>query len=100
MLDIKKLQKEVFQNKVNKWFNTTNVTEEISNIHAEVSELYDAWRKKLPDLGEEMADVVIFVLWLAEMLDIDVEDELKKKIKKNKNRVYKNIDWVLTRMTD
>lgn len=100
MVDIKKLQKRIFQNKINKWFNTTSVTEEVSNIHAEVSELYDAWRKKLPDLGEEMADVVIFVLWLAEMLGIDAEKELLKKVEKNEKRVYKNINWVLTRMTD
>jgi NTP pyrophosphatase (non-canonical NTP hydrolase) len=98
MLDLKKLQKIIYQNKLDKWFNVENVYQEFCYIEEELSEAYRAYRKKLPDVWEELADVVIYLLWLAEMLWIDFENELIKKVEKNKNREYKVINWVLTRI--
>ena len=57
-------------------------------------EAYSAWLKKKDDLGEELADVVIFLMGISEILRLDLGEEIKNKIEKNKTRVYKNIDGV------
>ena len=49
------------------------------------------------DLGEELADVAIYLLGLSEILNIDLEDEILKKVYKNSKREYKVIDGVNTR---
>ena len=97
MTDLKKLQKEIYQNKVNKWFNITDINKEFCLTYGEVAEAYEAWRKKKDDLGEELADVAIYLLGLSEILNIDLEDEILKKVYKNSKREYKVIDGVNTR---
>ncbi len=97
MNSIKELQKQVYDNKIKKNFNIIDVDNEFLLMYGEVSEAYEAYRKKLPDLGEELADIVIYVLGLSEILKIDLEKEVTDKIKKNKDREYKIIDGVLTR---
>ena len=76
MTDLKKLQKEIYQNKVNKGFNITDINKEFCLTYGEVAEAYEAWRKKKDDLGEELADVAIYLLGLSEILNIDLEDEI------------------------
>ena len=98
MVDLKKLQKEIYQNKVDKGFNVTDVNKEFCLTYGEVAEAYDAWKKKKDDLGEELADVAIFLLGLSEILGIDLEDEILKKVDKNSKREYKVIDGVTTRI--
>ena len=46
MVDLKDLQKQVYENKVNKGFNTTDVPKEFCNLYGEVGEADDAYRKK------------------------------------------------------
>ena len=99
-MDLKKTQKEVYQNKVDKGFNITNVEEEFCQIYGEVAEAFEAYRKKQDDVGEELADVTIYILGLAEILGVDLADEIEKKIQKNKNREYKTINGVNTRVKD
>ncbi len=100
MIDLRKIQKEVFQNKLNKGFNTTDVNKEFCFTYGELSEAYDAYRKKKDDLGEEIADVAIYLMGLSEMLGFDLEDEIMKKIEKNYKRKYKNINGVNTRIEE
>lgn len=88
MIDIKSLQEEIMNNKVSKGFNTTDIPLEFMLLTGEVSEAFDAWRKKKSDLGEEIADVMIYLLGLSKMLDINLEDELVAKIEKNRERKY------------
>ncbi len=97
MIDLKKLQKAVYDNKVKKGFNITDIYKEFCLIHEEVSEACRAHYKKLPDVGEELADVAIYLLGLSEILGIDLEDEIVKKIDKNKKREYQRINGVVTR---
>lgn len=99
-MDLKKLQKEVFENKLNKGFNTTDINKEFCYLYAEVAEAYDAYRKGKSDLGEELADVAIFLLGLSEMLGKDLEQEILNKKAKNEKRVYKNIDCRNVRISD
>ena len=100
MIDLKNLQKEIYQNKLNKGFNVTDINKEFCLTYGEVTEAYEAWRKKKDDLGEELADIAIYVLGLSEILNINLEDEIQKKVYKNAKREYKVIDGVNTRIKD
>lgn len=94
MIDFRQLQKDVYQNKVDKGFNVTDLNMEFCYAYGELGEAYSAWLKKKDDLGEELADVVIFLMGISEIVGLDLEEEIKHKIKKNKTRIYKNIDGV------
>lgn len=100
MIDLQKLQKEIFDNKIAKGFNTTDVNFEFVLTYGELSEAFDAYRKKLPDLGEELADVMIYLLGLSAILNINIEEEILKKVEKNKKQEYKKTNGVLTKMKD
>ena len=91
-MDLKKLQKEIYQNKVDKGFNTTDVNKEFCLLYGEVGEAYDAYRKGKDDLGEELADIAIYRLGLSEILGKDLEEEIKNKVQINKNRKYKDVN--------
>jgi NTP pyrophosphatase (non-canonical NTP hydrolase) len=52
-----------------------------------MAEAFDAWRKSREDLGEELADVAIYLLSLAEMTGVDLQDEIEAKMAKNAARV-------------
>ena len=91
-MDLKKLQKEIYQNKVDKGFNTTDVNKEFCLLYGEVGEAYDAYRKGKDDLGEELADIAIYLLGLSELLGKDLEEEIKNKVQINKNRKYKDVN--------
>lgn len=99
-MNMKKIQKDIWQNKVDKGFNTTDVNKEFCLLYGEVAEAHDAYRKKKDDLGEELADVAIYLMGLSEMLGFDLENEIMNKVAKNSKRVYKNIDGVNVRISD
>ena len=99
-MNMKEMQKEIWQNKVNKGFNTTDVNKEFCLLYGEVAEAYDAYRKKKDDLNEELADIAIYLMGLSEMLGFDLEDEITKKVNKNKKRIYKKVDGVNVRISD
>ena len=92
MIDLNELQKKIYQNKVDKKFNLTNIPQEFCYLHGEVSEAFDAWLKKkdTTEVAHELADVTIFTLGLAEILGINLEEALLQKIAINEKRVYVN----------
>ena len=100
MIDLKQLQKDIYKNKLNKGFNVTDTNKEFCLTYGEMAEAYEAWRKKQTDVGEEIADVVIYLLGLSEILNVDLETEILKKVNKNKHRQYKIIDGVNTRVKE
>ena len=79
-MDISSTQKVAWENKLVKGFNTTDVALEFGFLTAEVSEVFTAWRKGLPDLGEELADVFLYLTAVAEMNGLDLESEVTRKI--------------------
>ncbi len=99
-MNMKEVQKRIWQNKLDKEFNTTDVNKEFCLLYGEVAEAYDAWKKKKDDLNEELADIAIYLMGLSEMLGFDLSDEIEKKVSKNEKRVYKNIDGVNVRISD
>ena len=98
MENLRNIQKEIFDNKVKKGFNTTNVELEFCFTYGEITEAFEAYRKKSAAVGEELADVAIYLYGIAEILGFDLNNEILKKVDRNKNRVYKNVDGVNTRI--
>lgn len=98
MVDIKELQKKVYQNKVNHGFNVKDLNIEFCLAYGELAEAYSAWLKKKDDLGEELADVAIYLLGISEILGYDLEEEILKKMDKNSKRIYKTINGVLQKV--
>lgn len=96
----KKTQKDIWQNKINKGFNTTDVNKEFCLLYGEVAEAYDAWKNKKEDLNEDSADIAIYLMGLSEMLGFDLESEIQKKVEKNEKRVYKNVNGVNVRISE
>ena len=94
-MKMKETQKEIYQNKLDKGFNVTDVSKEFCLLYGEVAEAYDAWRKKKENVGEELADIAIYLMGLSEILGIDLESEIEKKVAVNRDRVYQLVDGVL-----
>lgn len=97
-MDTTELQKRVYQNKLNKGFNVTDVNKEFCLLYGEVGEAYEAWRKKKDNVGEELADIAIYLLGLAEIMGIDLGTEIDRKVVINENRKYEKINGVNTRI--
>ena len=89
MVNLKKLQKEVMRNKLEKGFNTTDIALEFCRAYEELSEAFSKHNRNQPGVAEEFADVMIFILGMCEKMGFNLEKELIKKIEKNKNRKYK-----------
>ena len=53
-MKINEMQKEIYQNKLNKGFNVTDVHEEFCLLYGEVAEAYDAWRKNKTTVGKRL----------------------------------------------
>jgi NTP pyrophosphatase (non-canonical NTP hydrolase) len=100
-LDISAVQRQAWDNKLAKGFNITDVALEFGLLTAEVGESFTAWRKRLPDFGEELADVLIYLAGLAEMTGIDLDAAVERKLAKNAMRSYETgHDGVLRRVQD
>lgn len=87
-MSLKEIQKEIIENKIRHGFNTTNIEQEFCYLYGEVAEAYEAYYKEKDTFPEELADVAIFLLGIAEIKGIDLESEITKKVNKNKTRTY------------
>jgi len=94
MKTIAEWQKEIHENAVNHgWYETgaRPIPEMLCLVHSEVSEALEAHRENDWDgFKEEMADVVIRMLDMAEYMCIDMEKEISKKHAKNIVRPYRH----------
>src|SRR3981081_2916251 len=88
-VDLRALQKEVMKNKLEKGFNTSDLALEFCRAYEELSEAFSKLNHREEGVGEELADVVIFLLGMCEILGIDLETELTQKIAKNRSRKYR-----------
>jgi NTP pyrophosphatase (non-canonical NTP hydrolase) len=97
-LDIRTAQEQVWKNKLRHGFNTTDVPIELCLLQGEVTEFFEAWRRRQDDVGEELADIAIYLLGLAEMVGIDLAGEVERKMSKNSRRQYQQRDGVLVKV--
>jgi len=89
-MEIKELQELILKQAKEKGFGTKpeeiNVSEKIALIHSEISEAFEAYRKKNIDgkdgFSEELGDAVQRILHLAGVFNIDIEKELILTLKK------------------
>jgi len=100
MVDLEQLQKRVYKNKVKQGFNVTDIFMEFCYTYGELSEACEAYLKKKGDLGEELADVVLYLLGIAEILGINLEKEILNKIEKNEKRQYIQKDGINIRISE
>ncbi|MDY6771379.1 MAG: nucleotide pyrophosphohydrolase [Candidatus Nanohaloarchaea archaeon] len=87
--EFKRLCEEVRATTEKKGFETSmdNFPEKIAMIHEEASEALSAWREDDTEhIPEELADIVIRVMDLAEGIDADLPQEILDKIEVNKDR--------------
>ncbi len=99
-MDLKEAQKQIYQNKVDKHWNVSDIEKELCLMQGEIAEFYEAYRKRLPTLGEELADVAIYLLGIAEILHVDLEAEIRRKMSVNQHRRYADVDGINTRISD
>jgi len=92
VVDLDELQKQIYQNKINKGFNTTDINKEFCYMYGEVGEAYEAYVKSYDkkELGKEFADIAIYLLGLCEILGFSLEKEILNKIEINEKRIYIN----------
>ena len=100
MIDLAALQKRVYANKLAKGFNVTDVFKEFCYTYGELSEACDAYMKKKNDLGEELADVALYLLGLSEILGVDLESEMLRKAEINEKRQYAQQNGVNVRIDE
>ena len=89
MTTFRDAQDRAWANKQAKRFNVTDVPLEFGLLYGEVAEAFDAWRKDRPSLGDELADVAIFLLGLAGMTGVDLGEAVEAKLAANEARVYR-----------
>lgn len=94
-MEIKEMQKKIYENKVKHNFNTTDVNMEFCLLYGEVGEAYEAWLKKHDNFAEELADVAIYLMGLSEIVGVDLGAEVEKKMKINSEREYVKVNGVL-----
>jgi NTP pyrophosphatase (non-canonical NTP hydrolase) len=100
-VDIGEVQRQAWQNKLAKGFSTADVALEFGLLTAEVSEAFTAWRRRQPDLGAELADVLIYLTCLAEMTGMDLSAEVERKLATHAAREYRRDgSGVLRRVED
>lgn len=70
------------------WHRGTTPLEQIALIASEIGEAANECRGKKPTdkLGDELADIILRTLGLAERLKIDMEDKIAHKMRKNEER--------------
>ena len=62
-------------------------------LYGEVGEAYRAYLSKTKeDFAEELADIAIYLLGLAEITGVDLEAEILRKMEKNRKRVYRALE--------
>ena len=96
-MNIKEMQKKVWDNKIKHGFDLTNVEREFCLMYGEMGEAYEAYIKKHDNLGEELADIAIYLMGLSSMVGLDLQDEIEKKMEINSKREYVMVNGVLVK---
>ncbi|MCT0165720.1 hypothetical protein EFM06_07190 [Lactobacillus helveticus] len=97
LIDTKKLQRDIIENKKKHNFNTTDIKFELLCLYGEVNELFQAWLKEdQENINEELADVAIFLLGIFEMLGSDIGEDIVKKVAINAKRKYVDGKKIIT----
>ena len=94
-MDMKEMQKAVYQNKLDKGFNVTDINLEFCLLYGEVAEAYEAWLKKTGTVGEELGAAGISVGGLSGLWGRDWQAESRGKSETTPRRHYEMKNGVL-----
>jgi NTP pyrophosphatase (non-canonical NTP hydrolase) len=97
----KDIQKQIYKTNCDNgwWEEHRSVPELLCLVHSEVSEALEAYRetqtpgtliKSIPGFAEELGDIIIRVMDMAEHFKIDLAKEILWKDVKNQKRGYKH----------
>lgn len=97
---IQDFQKYVKQLELERGFDNQTATQKGLLLGEEIGELFKAMRKheaqlrvdensQVHDIGDELADVFIYLCAIANRYDVDLEEAFRTKEEKNKTRVWK-----------
>jgi NTP pyrophosphatase (non-canonical NTP hydrolase) len=97
-MSLGELQKSVYENKVNRGFNVTDVGKEIILMTEELGELARAYKKsnKKPareidnrdEIIDAIGDLMAYCLGLCEMLGVDCKGVIENIIENNRSRTH------------
>lgn len=93
-MELDEIQKRAYANKIKHGFNTSDVNFEFCLMYGEMAEAYEAWLKKHDNVGEELADIGLYLVGLAEILGFSLHDEMVKKLQINEKREYVKVNGV------
>lgn len=96
-MELDEIQKRAYANKIKHGFNVSDVNFEFCLMYGEVAEAYEAWLKKHDNVGEELADIGLYLVGLAEILGVSLHDEMVKKLQINEKREYVKVNGVLVK---
>lgn len=82
-MELCSVQQVTWDNKVRKGYNLTDLPLEVCMLQEKAAAAFTAWRKGQGPLGEELADIVLYVASIAEMTGLDLDHEVTTKIEKN-----------------
>ena len=83
------IQEHIIANKVKHGWNTTDTNFEMLLAYHEMAELTTALLKRDQDnIAEELADVTIYLLGIAEIKGIDLAEAVNAKVAINDHRFY------------
>lgn len=98
MSDLNKLQKEIYRNKVDRGFNTTDIGKEIVLMTEELGELAKAYKNSdkkqageisnRDEIIDAVGDLMVYCLGLCEMLGVDSEKVLEEIVENNRRRTH------------
>lgn len=91
-MDLRAIQAAAVANKVVKVLNTTDVHLEFCLLTAEVGEAFTAWRRGEDGFDLELADIALFLVGLAGMTGVDIQDAVERKMRINEARRYRRDD--------
>lgn len=99
-MTLREMQQEVYQNKLDKGFNVNDVNLEFCLAYGELGEAFEAYCRKNGNVGEELADAMIYILGLGQILGLDMQAEIERKIDINRRRKYAIVDGVMRRVQE
>ena len=97
-MNLNEMQRAIYDNKINRKFNVTDVGKEIILMTEELGELARAYKNSdkkpareisnKPEIEDAIGDLMVYCLGLSEMLGISAQEMIEKIIENNTKRTH------------
>ena len=100
-MEIREAQQRAHANAVKRGWDKTPVDTYFCLTYGELAEAFQARKENnIAELGDELADVLIYTVGIAAKFDIDIDAAVLKKIQRNENREYKKVNGYYVKTKD